>query len=75
MADEIIAPVEAVVEEPAPKKRAKVTTTKYEVIRGAISPIGGSMEDLIQPGTIVELSQELAVHYNKLGYLKPYIEE
>jgi hypothetical protein len=62
-------------EEIAPKKRAKPATAKYEVINGAISPYGGGMETLIQPGSIVELPTDLAVHYNKLGYLKPYIEE
>jgi len=61
--------------EPAPKKRAKPVTAKYEVINGAISPNGGSMEDLVHPGSIVELPTDLAIHYNKLGYLKPYIEE
>jgi hypothetical protein len=79
MADEPeIAVVEVdvkIVEEPAPKKRAKPATAKYEVINGAISPNGGSMDDLVHPGSIVELPTDLAMHYNKLGYLKPYIEE
>jgi hypothetical protein len=61
--------------EPVPKKRAKPATAKYEVINGAISPYGGGADTLIQPGSIVELPTDLAVHYNKLGYLKPYIEE
>ena len=78
MADEPeIAVVEVdvkIAEEPAPKKRAKPATAKYEVINGAISPNGGSMDDLVHPGSIVELSTEMAMHYNKLGYLKPYIE-
>lgn len=73
MADESEIAVEKV-EDVAPKKRAKPATAKYEVINGAISPNGGSMEDLVHPGTIVELSTELAMHYNKLGYLKPVIE-
>ena len=61
--------------EPVPKKQTKPATAKYEVINGAISPYGGDMDSLIQPGSIVELPTDLAVHYNKLGYLKPYIEE
>lgn len=50
-------------------------TTKYEVINGAISPEGGSLEALVHPGSIVELTAEQAKHYNKLGYLKPYLED
>lgn len=75
MADEpeVAAEVEKA-EELAPKKRAKPATAKYEVINGAISPNGGSMDDLVHPGSIVELPTDLAMHYNKLGYLKPYIE-
>ena len=72
------ADVEIAVEKPADaasKKRAKPATAKYEVINGAISPNGGSMDDLVHPGSIVELPTDLAMHYNKLGYLKPYIEE
>jgi hypothetical protein len=61
--------------EPVPKKQTKPATAKYEVINGAISPYGGDMDSLIRPGSIVELPTDLAVHYNKLGYLKPYIEE
>jgi hypothetical protein len=64
-----------IAEEIAPKKRAKPATTKYEVINGAISPYGGGMESLVHPGSVVELTADLALHYNKLGYLKPYIEE
>jgi hypothetical protein len=30
---------------------------------------------LIHPGNVVELTAEQAKHYNKLGYLKPHIEE
>lgn len=71
---EVTAEVEKV-EEAAPKKRAKPATTKYEVINGAISPYGGGMDSLIHPGSVVELTADLALHYNKLGYLKPYIEE
>ena len=75
MADEIETTAEVIkTEDIAPKKRAKPATAKYEVINGAISPNGGSIEDLIQPGSIVELTTELAIHYNKLGYLKPVIE-
>lgn len=63
----------------APKKRAKKTeeptTTKYMVIGGAISPFGGGRADLVQPGSVVALTAEQAKHYNKLGYLKPYIED
>ena len=78
MADEPEVAAEVVIvtsAEPAPKKRAKPAMAKYEVINGAISPNGGSMEDLVHPGSIVELPTDLAIHYNKLGYLKPYIEE
>lgn len=77
MADEPEIAAEVVIvtsAEPVSKKRAKPATAKYEVINGAISPNGGGMEDLVHPGTIVELSTEMAIHYNKLGYLKPYIE-
>ena len=75
MADEIEVTAEvAKADDAAPKKRAKPATAKYEVINGSISPNGGSMEDLIKPGSIVELTTELAMHYNKLGYLKPVIE-
>jgi len=79
MADEPKISIEVAVEvdkaeDLAPKKRAKPATAKYEVINGAISPNGGSMEDLVHPGTIIELTTEMAMHYNKLGYLKPVIE-
>lgn len=59
---------------PRAPKAKKPALTKYEVINGAISPNGGSMEDLVHPGSIVELTVEVAQHYNKLGYLKPVIE-
>lgn len=84
MAEEIKddAPVSLAAEfaaEDAPKKRTKKaeepTTTKYTVIGGAIAPFGGSRADLIHPGSVVELTAEQAKHYNKLGYLKPYIED
>ena len=65
----------AKVEDVAPKKRAKPATTKYEVINGAISPYGGGMDSRSHPGSAGELTPDLASHYNKLGYLKPYIEE
>jgi len=71
---EIAVETTVAVEEPATKKRAKPATTKYEVINGAISPNGGGMDSLIHPGSVVELTPDLAAHYNKLGYLKPYIE-
>jgi len=74
MANEPEVAAETAVEEAAPKKRAKPATTKYEVINGAISPNGGGMESLIHPGSVVELTPDLAAHYNRLGYLKPYIE-
>lgn len=65
--------------EEAPKRRAakaeKPATTKYLVIGGAIAPFGGGRSDLIHPGSVVELTAEQAKHYNKLGYLKPYIED
>jgi hypothetical protein len=57
----------------APKKRA--VKAKYQVIRGAIAPYGGGPSEHFKPGTIVELSADLAKHYNALGYLKPYIED
>lgn len=72
-----VTPETAVEAAPEPKKRAKAAapaTTKYEVINGAISPYGGGKDDLVHPGSIVELPNDLALHYNKLGYLKPYIE-
>ena len=78
MADEPEIAAEVVIvtsAEPVPKKKTKPATAKYEVINGAISPYGGDMDSLIRPGSIVELPTDLAVHYNKLGYLKPYIEE
>lgn len=65
--------------EEAPKRRApkaeKPVTAKYTVIGGAIAPFGGGRADLIHPGNVVELTAEQAKHYNKLGYLKPHIEE
>jgi hypothetical protein len=57
------------------KKEEAPALTKYEVINGAISPEGGSLESLIHPGSVVELTAEQAKHYNKLGYLKPYLED
>lgn len=63
-------------EEAAPKRKAaKPATTKYEVINGAISPEGGSLDALVHPGSIVELTAEQAKHYNNLGYLKPHLED
>lgn len=59
-------------EEPKPKP---APTTKYIVINGAIAPHGGGPDELIHPGSVVELTAELAKHYNNLGYLKPYIED
>lgn len=70
--------------EEAPKRRArKVDETtehaskmaKYEVINGAIAPYGAACRDLTPVGAIIELPADLAKHYNKLGYLKPYIED
>lgn len=65
--------------EDAPKRRAKKAdepaTTKYLVIGGAIAPFGGGRSDLVHPGSVVDLTADQAKHYNKLGYLKPYIEE
>lgn len=54
---------------------AAPATQKYMVINGAIAPNGGGRADLIQPGSVVELTSEQAKHYNKMGYLKPYIED
>ena len=48
---------------------------KYEVINGAIAPYGAACRDLTPVGAIIELPADLAKHYNKLGYLKPYIED
>ena len=82
MTEENTAPevlIEAVKE--APKTRSRKTedaapaTAKYEVINGAIAPYGGGCRDLTPIGTIIELTADLAKHYNKLGYLKPYIED
>ena len=82
MTEENTAPevlIEAVKE--APKVRARKTedaapaTAKYEVINGAIAPYGAACRDLTPIGTIIELPADLAKHYNKLGYLKPYIED
>ncbi len=65
--------------EEAPKRRApkaeKPATAKYTVIGGAIAPSGGGRADLVHPGSVVELTADQAKHYNKLGYLKPYLEE
>lgn len=82
MTEENTAPevlIEAVDE--APKRRSRKAdetapvTAKYEVINGAIAPYGGGCRDLTPIGTIIELPADLAKHYNKLGYLKPYIED
>ena len=82
MTEENTAPevlIEAVYE--APKRRSRKAdetapvTAKYEVINGAIAPYGGGCRDLTPIGTIIELPADLAKHYNKLGYLKPYIED
>ena len=54
---------------------APAATTKFLVIGGAIAPFGGGRADLIHPGSVVDLTAEQAKHYNKLGYLKPYLEE
>jgi hypothetical protein len=61
-----------------PKRKVKKadeapTLTKYMVINGAIAPNGGGRAALVHPGSIVELTTDQAKHYNKLGYLKPYI--
>lgn len=65
--------------EDAPKKRTKKAEepalAKYLVINGAIAPNGGGRAGLIHPGSVAELTAEQAKHYNKLGYLKPYIED
>lgn len=82
MTEETTAPevlIEAVDE--APKRRSRKAddaapaTAKYEVINGAIAPYGAGCRDLTPIGTIIELPADLAKHYNKLGYLKPYIED
>jgi hypothetical protein len=48
-------------------------TQQYVVINGAISPNGGGRENLVHPGSVVSLTTAQAKHYNKMGYLKPYI--
>lgn len=55
------------------KKPRKTRTTKYEVVKAAIAPNGGSRDDLIRPGEVVELTAEQAKFYNEKGFLKPYI--
>jgi hypothetical protein len=62
-------------EAPAAEAPVKVSKQKYLVINGAIAPNGGGRADLIQPGTVVELTNEQAKHYNAMGYLKPHIED
>lgn len=67
-------------EDSLPKRKTKKADeaqalTKYMVINGAIAPFGGGRSALIQPGSVVELTAEQAKHYNKMGYLKPYIED
>ena len=85
MTEENTAPevlIEAVKEAPKTRLRrpgevveAAPKVAKYEVINGAIAPYGGGCRDLTPIGTIIELPADLAKHYNKLGYLKPYIED
>lgn len=69
----------AATEDAAPVKtrrtKAEAKTSKYTVIGGAISPNGGGRDSLVHPGSVVELTDEQARHYNKLGYLKPYIAD
>lgn len=62
------------VEAPARKPRAP-KAQKYVVQKAAIAPYGGARADLIRPGEVVELTADLAKHYNKLGFLAPYIED
>lgn len=57
------------------RKTAEPQKRQYLVINGAIAPNGGGRSDLVHPGTVVSLTVEQAKHYNKLGYLKPYIED
>jgi hypothetical protein len=78
MSDEPISEVAVdAADDSLPKRRSKKddapVLTKYEVINGAISPEGGSLEALVHPGSVIELTAEQAKHYNKLGYLKPYL--
>lgn len=58
-----------------PEAPAAQPTAKYIVINGAIAPFGGGRSALVQPGSVVALTSDQAKHYNKLGYLKPYIED
>ena len=73
--------IEPVKEAPRPRLRRPgeaapvAATAKYEVINGAIAPYGAACRDLTPIGAIIELPADLAKHYNKLGYLKPYIED
>jgi hypothetical protein len=60
-------------EDDGPSSPAK--TQKYVVRKAAIAPYGGGRGDLLHPGAVVELSADLAKHYNKLGFLAPYIED
>ena len=59
----------------SPKAEKPAATAKYLVINGAIAPNGGGRADLVQPGSVVELTAAQAKHYNNMGYLKPYIED
>jgi hypothetical protein len=79
MSDEPIAEVAIdAADDSLPKRKVKKAEeapalTKYMVINGAIAPNGGARADLVHPGSVVELTADQAKHYNKLGYLKPYI--
>jgi hypothetical protein len=50
-------------------------TQKYVVRKAAIAPYGGGRGDLLHPGAVVDLTSDVAKHYNALGFLAPYIED
>jgi hypothetical protein len=52
-----------------------VKTQKYVVRKTAIAPYGGGRDALLHPGAVVDLPSDVAKHYNKLGFLAPYIED
>lgn len=66
-------PLDGVGRKPRKKAEEAPLLTKYTVINGAIAPNGGGRAALIHPGAVVELTADQAKHYNKMGYLKPYI--
>lgn len=47
----------------------------YTVVKGAICPEGGQRGKMIQPGSVVELTNAEARHYMALGRLAPFIPD